>query len=459
MKKDRLAFRQPLDNASRATRTQALALFFLLGASGCASDGDDPELAPTKAPPTLGPVAPASAGPAPAATPPAAASPATPTPHEPAPGQVELSAPRVVATHAGGLLVIDGSTLEVVSDVPLEVPTGSLLRINPAGDHRHVVVSTGSSFRFLDTGVTFVNHEDHVHYFADPPKLTDITRPSLKPGHVVNNAGITALFSDGSGLVELFDARTLKNGAPTITPYMAAAPHHGVAVPLPTPAGGLLVSVGTEAARTGAVALDATRKVIASADNCPGLHGEAVAQGGAVSLGCKDGALIYRDGSFRKAQSPAAFGQIGTQVGSPRSPVLLADFFVDPSTEFERPTQVALVDSQAATLRLVDLGTSYSWRSLARGADGEALVLGTDGAIHVIDPQLGTVVDKIAVVAPWREPTAWQEPRPVLTVVDGHAFVTEPATSRIYKIDLGQGSVLRSAPLPRVPNELTGASH
>ncbi|MET0341372.1 MAG: hypothetical protein ABW252_10235 [Polyangiales bacterium] len=343
--------------------------------------------------------------------------------------------------------------------MPLEVPTGSLLRINPAGDHRHVVISTGSSFRFLDTGVTFVDHEDHVHYFADPPKLTELARPSQKPGHVVNNAGITALFSDGSGLVELFDASTLKSGAPTFTPYMAAAPHHGVAVPLATPAGGLVVSVGTETARTGAVALDAARQVIASADNCPGLHGEAVAQGGAVSLGCKDGALIYRDGTFRKAQSPAAFGQIGTQLGSDRSPVLLGDFFVDADAEFERPTQVSLIDSQSATLRLVNLGTSYSWRSLARGADGEALVLGTDGAIHVIDPKLGTVVDRIAVVAPWTEPTAWQEPRPVLTVVDGHAFVTEPATSRIHKVDLGQGAVVRTAQLPRVPNELTGASH
>jgi hypothetical protein len=276
---------------------------------------------------------------------------------------------------------------------------------------------------------------------------------------VTHNAGITALFSDGSGRVELFDPMTLESGTTRFSTYTAPAPHHGVAVALSLPDDGLLVTVGTETARTGAVALDAERKVIASSDQCPGVHGETVAQGGAVALGCKDGVLVYRDGAFHKVASPDATGAISTQAGSDRSPITLGDYYVDPDAEFERPERVALIDTQAETMHIVDLGTSYSWRSLARGPAGEALVLGTDGAIHVIDPQSGQLVNSIPVVAPWAEPTDWQQPRPVLKVVGSYGYVTEPATSRIYLVDLGNGQVVRSAQLPHVPNELSGVEH
>ena len=69
--------------------------------------------------------------------------------------------------------------------------------------------------------------------------------------------------------------------------------------------------------------------------------------------------------------------------------MLLGDYKTDPDAELERPTRVSLIDTRDASLRLVDLGTSYSFRSLGRGPEGEALVLGTDGALHVLDPESG----------------------------------------------------------------------
>ncbi len=74
----------------------------------------------------------------------------------------------------------------------------------------------------------------------------------------------------------------------------------------------------------------------------------------------------------------------------------------------------------------MDLGTSYSFRSLGRGPHGEALVLGTDGALHVIDPTTA-VSKKHPGAGPWEEPLDWQQPRPTL-FVNGHtAYVTDPA--------------------------------
>lgn len=345
------------------------------------------------------------------------------------------SAP-VVATYDGGIYVLDGGTLDVAADVALD----GFTRVNPAGDDRHVVVSTGGQFVLFD---------------AIDAELTDHAFGGPEPGHVVRHAGRTVLFSDGSGEVAVFDPASFASDAPEpVEVYTAAEPHHGVAVEL---AGGeLLVTLGTAEERVGAIVLDADRNEIARSEDCPGVHGEAAVRDETIVLGCQDGLLVYRDGAFTKIASPDEYGRIGTAVGSEESAVVLADYKSDPDAEIERPERVALVDTAAGEMTLVDLGVSYTFRSLARGPHGEALVLGTDGAIHVIDPETAEVVDTIAVVGEWTEPDEWQLPRPALFVRDHTAYVTDPATRQIHAVDLETGEVLVSADLPLAPNEVSG---
>src|SRR5690625_3255215 len=89
-------------------------------------------------------------------------------------GQSEQTAAEVtdalVATYDGGIYVIDGETLDVAADIPLE----GFNRLNPAGDGRHVLVSTSTGFRVLD---------------AAAGKLTDAEFEAPEPGHVVRHAG------------------------------------------------------------------------------------------------------------------------------------------------------------------------------------------------------------------------------------------------------------------------------
>lgn len=73
-----------------------------------------------------------------------------------------------------------------------------------------------------------------------------------------------------------------------------------------------------------------------------------------------------------------------TRPEAPPPPAILGEYQVDRDTQLERLTRVSLVNTDTGTLQLVDLGTSYSFRSLGRGPAGDALVLGTDGALHVI---------------------------------------------------------------------------
>ncbi|MFI1464201.1 zinc metallochaperone AztD [Nocardia carnea] len=352
-------------------------------------------------------------------------------------GEETAIAEPLAVTYDGGIHLLDGTTLARGGGVELS----GFNRINPAGDDRHVIVSTTDGFEVLD---------------AAGAQFTDIEFPGPKPGHVVRHAGRTVLFSDGTGKVTSFDPADLAGGAPETTEYQTAEPHHGVAVELES--GELAVTLGNEDEVSGVAILDADRKEVTRNEKCPGVHGEATAAGDTLVVGCEDGVLVYRGGKITKIDSPDPYGRIGNQAGSEVSPIVLGDYKTDEFAELERPERISLIDTEKGTLRLVDLGTSYTFRSLARGPQGEALVLGTDGAIHVIDPVAGKVTRTIDVMDSWQEPIDWQQPRPALFVRDGIAYVSDPATKQIHRIDLAAGSVTESVTLPDVPNELSGVS-
>ncbi|MBN6040967.1 zinc metallochaperone AztD [Amycolatopsis sp. 195334CR] len=351
-----------------------------------------------------------------------------------APAKTTVAEP-VAVTYDGGIYLLDGKTLQVAKDIPLD----GFNRLNPAGDDKHLMVSTSTGFRVLD---------------AAGAVLTDNEVKAPKPGHVVRHAGKTVLFADGTGEVTVFDPKSLGSGPLPAPQYKTPEPHHGVAVELAN--GELVTTIGNEDERPGIAVLDKDRKEIARNDQCPGVHGEAAAKGEAVVIGCETGALIYRNGTITKVTSPDPYGRIGNQAGSDVSPITLGDYKVDEAAELERPTRISLIDTENATLRHVDLGTSYTFRSLARGPQGEGLVLGTDGQLHVIDPVAGTVTRKIAVTGSWQEPLEWQQSRPAIFVRGGTAYVTDPNKKEIHAVDLASGTKTATGALPGVPNEVSG---
>ncbi|MGY2004971.1 zinc metallochaperone AztD [Blastococcus sp. SYSU DS1024] len=406
----------PLPSLRAAALAAALPLAL---ATGCAStDGGEP----------------ASAGTAPTAT---------------GPAELGASSPRLALTYDGGLLVLHGETLEVLADEPLE----GFNRLNAAGDGRHFLVSTQQGVRLLDGGAWAEPHGDHEHYYAAEPELTDVVLPAEKPGHVVAHAGRTVLFDDGTGQVTAFDSADLADPDREARSFSTPAAHHGVAVELED--GTMLVSDGTEEERSGVRILDADGEEIAARDDCPAVHGETVAADEAVVIGCQDGAVLYTGGELVKIDSPDEYGRIGNQFGTESSPIVLGDY--ERSAE-DRSSTVALIDTTTAQLRLVDLPAPYWYRSFGRGPDGEGLVLTYDGALQVIDPVTGTVTNSIQVTGPWEESENWQDPHPQVVVVDGIAYVTEPATREIHAVDVEGGEVWKSAQLEVTPNELAGVS-
>lgn len=359
-----------------------------------------------------------------------------------------MAATRIAVTVPGAVVVLDGASLDTVETLELD----GFLRLNAAGDERSILVSSPGGFRVLDTGVAIEAHGDHEHFHAVPPTLGDIAFAAEHPGHVTVHAGITTLFDDATGRSVSLPSEALAAGTAGGEERTAAGPHHGVALVLED--GTFVTTAGTEQSRTSVVAQSPADGELARTDACPGVHGETVAADEAVLFGCEDGAVILHDGAFTHVDAPDAYGRIGTVRGHHESPVVLGDYKTDPDAELERPTRIALIDTATGELRLVDLGTSYSFRSLARGPHGEGLVLGTDGAIHVIDPDSGEVTERIPAVEPWEEPLDWQQPRPTLQVSGHTLLVTDPATQRVLAIDSHSGEVLAETELEGVPGEI-----
>ena len=358
-------------------------------------------------------------------------------PTETIPADVNVSAP-VVATYDGGLYVIDGETLEVKADIAKD----GFLRVNPAGDTDHVLVSTSDGFQVLD---------------AANGQLTDTTFAADDPGHVVPHGANTVLFADGSGEITVFDPHQLADGTPQVNTMKAPEPHHGVAVVLSD--GTRVRSEGNEETRSGAVAFDVNGVEIARSAECPGIHGEAVVADETAMFGCENGVLAFADGRFTKIASPGEYGRVGTIKAHADSPVGLGDFKVDPEAELERTEQFSLIDGDTNELRVVRLpaSVSYSWRSLARGPHAEALILGTDGNLYVIDPNTGATTNTIAVTAKWTEPEDWQQPRPAVFARGHDVYVTEPASKELHLVDIEAGAVTNSVTLEQTPNEISGA--
>ena len=374
--------------------------------------------------------------------------------------------PRLALTYDGGILVVDANTLETVADLTAE----GFNRLNAVGDGRHVAVSTTGGWAILDAGTWSEPHGDHDHYWTSEPALHEVILEAEKPAHVVVHDGLTTFFDDGTGEVTVVHAddwtEAVEHGhLHPIREYQTAQPHHGVAVA--TEAGDLFVTRGDETTRTGAMLLDAGDAESVANDECPGVHGEtanADANGTEfILVGCENGVLVLRDGTFTKIAAPDAYGRIGNAFSAEGSNAVLGDYGTDPEGGIGL-TQISVVDLETNSVLVADpfegSGAQYTWRDLARGAEGELLVLGTDGSLRVLEAHGDhvDVIHTIPVIDAWEVPEEWQAPHPALTVLDGMAYVTEPATGEIHVVDYAGGEVWKSADLGQEVIEIAGAT-
>ncbi|PRA81515.1 hypothetical protein [Microbacterium sp. MYb66] len=346
---------------------------------------------------------------------------------------------RVAVTYDGGVLVLDGETLETVGQAEL----GGFLRVNDAGDHDgHVFVTAEDGFHVLDSGLA-----------SGSVEFTGEVFEAVAAGHATPHAGRTALFDDGTGDVQVFDTDAVGTGTlPEIDTITSEAAHHGVAIELSD--GTVLSTIGTSEARSGVRHLDVDGTELARNEQCPSVHGEGALKGEVVMFGCEDGVLLFDDGVFTKLDAPDEFGRTGNAYVTDTSAIAVGDYKTDPDAEGYFLSQLALIDTGTQKLSVVDLpdGVEYTWRGVGRSGHDDIIVLGADGTLNVLD-DTGALQESWDVIDPWESPTEWQQPHPGLRVVGDIAYVTEPAKDRILAIDLHTGEVSAEATLDVAPNE------
>ncbi|MEE2522484.1 zinc metallochaperone AztD [Pseudarthrobacter sp. J75] len=349
------------------------------------------------------------------------------------------SGPRVALTYDGGIAVLDGESLALTGDLPIE----GFNRLNPAGDGRHAMVTTTAGFQVLDLAT---------------PELTDLVFEADAAGHVVRHGGKTILYADGTSDTTIFESDDLLDGG-TSLPKTEVVPadeaHHGVSILLKDNT--LLTTVGNSESRSGIRVLDADRKETARNDECPSVHGEGTAANEVVVFGCNNGVLVYDAGTITKITAPDEYGRMGNAYVTEDSTLAVGDYNSDPDSEGYLLHELALIDTAAKTMKVVELpeGVEYTWRDVARGPAGEILLLASDGSLHTLDPATGAITNSVPVVDAWEGPAEWQDPHPALTVLEGTAYVTDPAKKVLHAVDLATGKVTTSEELPGVPNEIT----
>lgn len=358
--------------------------------------------------------------------------------------EFDVPQPRLAVTHDDGVVVLDAVTLEVVA----EIPTDATPRAVAAEDGRHAFLTDPEGVSVLDLGVWSDAHGDHGHSYATDPALTDLRFEVAEPSHVVEHGGVTALFGDGDGEVVLLDTSDLADGVDELRRIGLRAPHHGVALQLED--GTVLTTDGDDSANDSVVATDADGEELARTDDCTGIHGETIAAGETVAFGCIGAVTTYADGAFDRIALPDADGRVGGPKGDADSPVLFADY----SRESEKGRDtVALIDVESGTVELLELPTGYSYGSLARDGEDRGVVLGLDGALHVVDLAAGAVTASIPAIEAWAAPEGHGTPTPGVVVHDGVAYVTEPAANRVTAVDLDTASILAEAELEMAPRQ------
>ncbi len=323
------------------------------------------------------------------------------------------------------------------------------------------MVAAAGAFTALDLGAWTDEHGDHGHSFTADPRLTDFTVPAEEPGHVVPHAGRTTLFDDGTGTVTAFDPHDLEDledDAPALDTWqLARGPPRRGRPGRPRQPRGTPSATTTPAPASGSPRPPAPSLAVSGA--CPGVHGEAFA-GDVAVFGCEDGVLVVDGREIRKVTSPDPYGRIGNQAGHESSPYVLGDYKTDPDAELERPTRVSLIDTRERDGAAGGpAGRAYTFRSLGRTPDGDGLVLGTDGALHVVDAR--TRPSRAVHPGdgrPGRSRPSWREPRPTLQVAGDTAYVTEPATRELHVVDLATMETTATHRLDVVPDELVAVT-
>ncbi|WP_229054820.1 hypothetical protein [Aeromicrobium sp. Leaf350] len=346
------------------------------------------------------------------------------------PVEVDHAEPRLVVAYPDHVEFFDATTIESLGTVE----TDSAVYVQTAADGRHVftLAHQDEKIGLVDSGTWTEAHGDHGHSFTLDPSSTALDLDGLSY-HAVSDDERSVIWFDDLGAFGVLDHDELEGG--TIEPQMfeVGEPHHGVAVP--TADGGFLASVSADGEATGVAVLDATGAETNRFETCPGLHGESHVGETGYAFGCGTGILVVDGGQATSIPSPVEGAGTGTLASDHESTIVAGALSAEDRPELG--SQLALYDTATGASRAVELGAPFSNLVVS---EGRAIVVGTDGALRVVDLASGEVTT-VPAIAEWEKTDDWQEPRPYLAVAGDTVWITDPQAGAIHTLDLATSAL------------------
>lgn len=344
----------------------------------------------------------------------------------------------------------DGSTL---AEYSLSGP--ARLYRGPSGTLAFAVQREQNQVDLLDSGVRFVEHEEHYDLDLEEPAQLDFALAIAQPTHFVIHDEQVAIFGDGDGTVTLLTEAAARGGDAPRT-FATGRAHHGVAVPL---GDHMVLSLPDPDTEDAILPVGVTVQTMAGAEvarfaDCPGLHGEASVGEIAVAFGCSDGVLlVQQDGeSFSSAKIPNPAdnpneARVGTLYYSADADLLVGNF----SRE-----GIVLIDPVALTMTPVRTPSPMWTFALAEHDPQHIVVLTLDGQLHTIDGESGEIIGSIAVVEPFEPPAQGTEGviLPLLHVAGEMAYISDPNAGTVTEVHLAEMAVERTLTIPGAPYSL-----
>ncbi|MCY3567798.1 MAG: zinc ABC transporter substrate-binding protein [Chloroflexi bacterium] len=347
------------------------------------------------------------------------------------------------------LSVIDLSTEEVDSGVFAVAAPGAT--VYPSPTHRFAIVLArgpepdDDRIHIFDGGIFLVEHGDHYDLVSEPVSRHSLEIAEELPIHYVNSHGWTSIFADTNGHVILINEHDLTTAQGDYEPIvLEAGPHHGAALVMtdehvvvttknPDDPNDQL-PVGVEVwTFDGEVVYDASNR------SCPGMHGEAHNEHGAV-FGCAGGVLFLHahDGEYEHEfiANPPEMRE-GSRVmvvyGHHQGEHFFGHAFNFGSEGFA-DDGIWLVDVAHGEMRQVFSETSVVPSIFS--SDGEQLfVLGADGVLHVLDAHDGDLVATMDLVEP-TEAGPGEAANPAMVVVGEWLYVSDPNAGHVLAVHL-----------------------
>lgn len=339
---------------------------------------------------------------------------------------------------AGRVTAIDPSDGMVLGTFPT---TGYVTHLVASESGRTVVAvqMDHDVVHVIGSGISLSGHGDHSDIEISEPGLLPVELAGKRPVHAVMHDDLIVQFFDREGEARAYEEAELLEGNTEYETIKAAAPHHGVAVPMgdywliSAPDTDVETKEGELPPRLGLSILDGDGEQVGDTAPCTGLHGEAYSAG-IAAFGCTEGVLVaHPDGANPPKLEMLAYddtmpeGRVAHLAGGKAMQFFLGDYGAD---------KLVLIDpSGESPYRVVDLPVRHVNFVLDDERVKTAYVFTEDGRLHALDVLSGELSRSKQITEPYSKDGHWRDPRPRLAVMGDVIAITDPREELVRLVD------------------------